>query len=540
MRQERPSEGPTDSHSVTFLGEFSKKLVTNTFFNFVGRFWSFVVTLLLTPYLLSRLTVGEFGTWVLLSVFVGSFNLLDLGLGSAFTKYVSQYHAHRDFPRINAVLFSGVLFYTVFGVGLVALGMALEGILFSIFRIDVPPMVYPLVLVAFAINNIALMLLATLKGMQRMDQSNAVEIAMSVPALVGTVFFLESGWGMLGLAVNSVLLATMMALAAWRSMRRVEPEVGLAWLPDRALFKEMFAYGAKLQFSRLGGLVCFQMDKLIISRFLGVAAVSFYEVASRLTLFMRALPLVMISALIPATSELGARNDRARIEKAYMLASKYVVMATVALMGFVVIEADSLLRLWLGEGFSQSVILVQVLAIGYSVNVMGGAASQTGAGVGRSEFDMKGMVLLTIVNPILSLVLVREYGAPGAAAGTSIALLVATAYLVFLFHRDYLGDSAAKLIRDVHLRPWVAGLSATAVIWAFHGTVPAVVELGQARLLIPVKIAIDFLVFAPAYVLLLVGLRHVTAIDWRNLTGLMSFGFEFVRHPLRERVKIYR
>ena len=134
----------------------------------------------------------------------------------------------------------------------------------------------------------------------------------------------------------------------------------------------------------------------------------------------------------------------------------------------------------------------------------------------------------------------REYGAPGAAAGTSIALLVAAAYLVFLFHRDYLGDSAAKLIRDVHLRPWVAGLSATAVIWAFHGAVPAVVELGQPRLLIPVKIAIDFFVFAPAYVLLLVGLRHVTAIDWRNLTGLMSFGFEFVRHPLRERVKIYR
>ncbi len=540
MRQERPTEGPADSHSVTFLGEFSKKLVTNTFFNFVGRFWSFVVTLLLTPYLLSRLTVGEFGTWVLLSVFVGSFNLLDLGLGSAFTKYVSQYHTQRDYPRINAVLFSGVLFYTVFGVGLVALGMALEGILFGIFRIDVPPMVYPLVLVAFAINNIALMLLATLKGMQRMDQSNAVEIAMSVPALVGTVFFLESGWGMLGLAVNSVLLATMTALAAWRSMRRVEPEVGLAWRPDPALFKEMFAYGAKLQFSRLGGLVCFQVDKLIISRFLGVAAVSFYEVASRLTLFMRALPLVMISALIPATSELGARNDRARIEKAYMLASKYVVMATVALMGFVVIEADSLLRLWLGQGFGQSVILVQVLAIGYGINVMGGAASQTGAGVGRPEFDMKGMVLLTIVNPILSLFLVREYGAPGAAAGTSIALLVAAAYLVFLFHRDYLEDSAAKLIRDVHLRPWVAGLSATAVIWAFHGTVPAVVELGQARLLIPVKIAIDFLVFATAYVLLLVGLRHVTAIDWRNLTGLMSFGFEFVRHPLRERVKIYR
>ena len=37
------------SGSVTFLGEFSAKLVTNTFFNLLGRCWSFLVALLLTP-----------------------------------------------------------------------------------------------------------------------------------------------------------------------------------------------------------------------------------------------------------------------------------------------------------------------------------------------------------------------------------------------------------------------------------------------------------------------------------------------------------
>ena len=99
------SKGGDDfSNSVTFLGDFSKKLVTNTFFNFVGRFWSFLVILLLTPYILSRLSVSEFGVWVLLSVFVGTFNLLDLGLGSSFIKYISQYHAQQDRGRINRVL----------------------------------------------------------------------------------------------------------------------------------------------------------------------------------------------------------------------------------------------------------------------------------------------------------------------------------------------------------------------------------------------------------------------------------------------------
>lgn len=528
------------SNSVTFLGDFSQKLVTNTFFNFVGRFWSFLVILLLTPYILSRLNVSEFGVWILLSVFAGTFNLLDLGLGSSFIKYISEYQTHQDRDRINRALCLGLIFYGAFGIGVMVLGHLLRPFLFDVFRIEAEPTVYLLVLISFSINNIALMLLSTLKGLQRMDQSNAVEIKMSLPNLIGTIVFLEAGLGMLGLALNAVFVAVVTTLTAWWTLRRVDPEIRVEWYLDRDLLKEMFGYGAKLQVSRLGGLVCFQIDKLIISRFISVAAVSFYEVSSRLTLFMRALPLVMISALIPATSELGVRNDRGRILKAYILASKYVVMLTVAMIAFVIIEADSLLRLWLGDGFERSVILVQVLAIGYGVNVMGGAASQTGAGVGRPEFDMKGTVLLTIINPILSLLLVQRFGAAGAAAGTSVALIIAAAYLVTLFHRDYLGNSAPPIFWDIHFRPWVAAVLAVISVWGVHQLLPVLSQMGQVRYLTPAKIVIDLAVFAAAYLFSLVGLRHITPIDRRNLTGLLSFGMEFVRHPLRERVKIYR
>ena len=131
----------------------------------------------------------------------------------------------------------------------------------------------------------------------------------------------------------------------------------------------MFSYGAKIQVSRFGSLVCFQVDKLIISRVLGIASVSFYEVSSRLTSFMRAVPLVMVSALIPATSELGARNNRDMIRRTYYLSSKYVAMVTVAMVAYIVLEARSAVYLWIGNGFEQSVILIQILAIGYGMNV---------------------------------------------------------------------------------------------------------------------------------------------------------------------------
>jgi peptidoglycan biosynthesis protein MviN/MurJ (putative lipid II flippase) len=183
---------------------------------------------------------------------------------------------------------------------------------------------------------------------------------------------------------------------------------------------------------------------------------------------------------------------------------------------------------------------VQILAIGYGVNVLGGAASQTGAGVGRPEFDMRSTLLLIVLNPILSIVLVRQFGTAGAAAGTSLALIIAAGYLLMTFHRNYIEKPVRSVLQDVYLRPMAAGLLANFAVLGFHRVLPPFAAWETVRYLVPVKIAVDFIIFAPIYIVLLVALRQVTAIDWRNFTGLMAFGFEFLRHPFRERVKIYR
>ena len=531
---------PPDHKPVTLQGEFSKKLVTNTLFNLLGRCWSFLLALLLTPYILTHLDVREFGTWVVLSIFISSFNLFDLGLGSSFVKFIAEYYTHDDFDRINRAFFSGLVFYSCFGILLVVVGLLLEKPLFSLFHVSDASQAYFLVLLSCALSNLAGMCLSVFKGIQRMDKSNSLEIKISIVNAIGTILFLQSGWGMLGLAMNAVVNALFAVLLTWWTLRRMMPTISLAWHFDGKLLRNMFGYGIKMQVSQIGGLICFRVDKLIVSWFLGIASVSFYEVSSRLTSFMRALPHVMISALIPATSELGARNDRAKILQTYLLVSKYVAMVTIAMVAFLVLEARSVITFWLGNGFENSVILVQILAIGYGANVLGGAASQTGAGVGRPEFDMRSTVLLSLLSPIFSILLVRQFGAAGAAAGSSLAFVIATVYLLLVFHRNYVQNSVRTVFRDVYLRPIAAGVFADLAVLGFHKLTPQLVSWETVRYLVPIKMAADFGIFAPLYIVLLVTFRQVTAIDWNNFVGLMSFSSEFLRHPLRERVKIYR
>jgi O-antigen/teichoic acid export membrane protein len=215
-------------------------------------------------------------------------------------------------------------------------------------------------------------------------------------------------------------------------------------------------------------------------------------------------------------------------------------MVTVALATFLILDADSLVKLWLGPGFEQSAFLIQILAIGYGANVLGGTASQIGAGVGRPEFDMRSTILLSVINPILSIALVQKFGAPGAAAGTALALITATVYLLVVFHRNYMGGSFWAVLRDIYIRPIVSGAVSLVAVAGFNDVVPGVRALADTRYLIPLKLAMDFVIFLPVYGVLLVAFRQVSIIDWNNFQWFMAFGLEFLRHPFRERVKIYR
>jgi O-antigen/teichoic acid export membrane protein len=530
--------------SITFLGDFSRKLIANTFFNFLGRFWSFAATIVLTPFMLRYLSDTQFGVWAILSILLNVTGLLDLGLGSSFVKFISAYYTHEDYERINKVLFSGLIFYALHGALFVAVGLVLKPIAFSIFHLSGMTGLantYFYVLIACVIGNFGTMFASVFRGVQRMDKANAIDMGLSIVNVIGTVIVLAANLGLPGLGLNAIANAILSVVVAWYTVRRAIPEISLGFHFDWKLFKEMFTYGTQILVSRVGGLACFQFDKLIVGGFLGVATVKIYEVSARMATLMRNFPLLMMSAVIPAASELGVRNEKEKIIRTYVVTSKYVALITIGLVGFMVLEADSILRLWLGEHFDgRSVILLQILAIGYGANVLGGAASQIGAGVGRPEFDMQSTILLTVLSPILGIALVQQFGAPGAAAGTAIALIISAAYLLIMFHRKYVETPVEGMFRDIHIRPVASGLIAILAATAFHHAAPALDSWRLVRYLIPAKLALDFVIFAPIYLIFLMVLRQITAMDRKNFMGLVNFGLEFLRHPFRERVKIYR
>ncbi len=414
----------------------SHKLVRNTIFNSLGRTSGLLGVLLITPYVVAMLGPRMFGLWSLVLVLTGYLELLDVGLRPAFMRYVAQFHHHEDEQGINRLLTSGFVFAA--GAALIVLSLTVIFIQPLLRRMNVgvdlfaaASVVIPLAVVAFGIAAVYRLLEAVIWGLQRMDVSNGVAIGVTVLQLLGTVIALQGGYGLVGLVIARGL-ATLagtgfLAFGLWRLSPRLR--LGYRYL-RRSSLESLLRYGAKIQVTKLAELAILHGDKLFLGYFVGLPAVAFYELASRIVQGTKFLSVMITSAIVPAASELDASGDRDALRRLYRRASKYLVIAAAPLNLFPAAVAPWLVLAWLGTGYEPVVMVLQALAIGHFAHVLTASGTTIARGIGLPEVETRYALLLMVLNLSLSLAFISRLGFTGVLFATPLALILGSTYFL--------------------------------------------------------------------------------------------------------------
>jgi O-antigen/teichoic acid export membrane protein len=419
----------------------SQKIIRNTIFNIIGRFWGILVTIFLTPYIIHHIGIERFGIWALIGVFTGYFGLLDFGVGSSFVKYIAEFYTKKDYDRINQIVNTGFIFYSLFAIVIVTLAWFLINPLLTFFKIsphlyNEASFVFLLGIILFAISNSLNVFSAIQAGLQRMDISNKVGIVVSLPMIIGTIFFLEAGYGLPGLMVNNAIILVISSVTNIIIAFKILPELKFNLFSfSKEAFKKLFGFGYKLQTSKIASLLHFQMDKILLAYFLNIGFVAYYTVAAQIVSKVRQIPLMLISAILPAASELEAKTDKESLYALYFRSTKYVVLIGLPVSLLIILLANPFIDLWLGKGFEKSVLTLQILMIGYFFNIMIGPGFFILNGIGKPQYGMRSSILAAILNLALSILLVIKIGYFGVVIGTLTAMIIAASYFISMFHQ---------------------------------------------------------------------------------------------------------
>lgn len=511
---------PNNLQKQHLYPSISEKIIRNTIFNTIGRFWGILVALILIPYIIHHIGVERYGIWAIVGVITGYFGLLDFGVGTSFVKYISEYYTKEDFKSLNQVVNTGFVFYSLFGGAIIVLGFLLVGLLLKFFNIpnkfyDEALFVFILGIIIFAVSNAVSAFGAIQGGLQRMDISNKVAIAVSIPMVIGTIYFLESGYGLSGLMVNNAIILVISSVVNVAIAFRILPE--LKFNPfsfNKKMFKKLFSFGIKVQVARVEDVFTFQTDKLLISHFLGIGLVTYYQLGGTIINKVRGLPLLLISAIVPAASELDAKEDKKKICDLYSRGTKYLAVAGIPLLAFVFLTAPLIMLIWMGEGYEKSVLVIQILAPCYLINFLTGMGTSIALGIGKPEFHMKAGAFQLILNIILSIILVIVIGFVGVVIATLVSLSLSSIWFMEMFHK-HLRYSLLDFARKTFIFPLIISLFAGSIILSFNYAIN-LINLPSSRLLSLGILTTEAIIFITVYILAILKTNYLDNYD-KNL-----------------------
>lgn len=435
------------------LRQFVKNLSSNWAIYFVSAAISF----LLTPYIIHVLGKAAYGVWILVGSFSGYLGLFDFGIGYAVVRFVARYQKTGETDKRNAIVATAFYGATLLAVVVMAATIYIMAHAASFFEIPADlvtqsQVVIFLIGVSIAVGfPLAIFSEALAGGLYRYDLFNTVAIAMAFLRGALTVLFLELGYGLIGLGAAALIGSLLGYLWRMRMLYKLLPDLSIhPRLLDRSIFKEVGNYSLYSFVLLLSGRIAFYSDSFVVGFFRGVEDVAIFGIAAKLVEYLRQLVFTMSKLFSPVISRYDPDLDQASLRRLFYDGSRFNLLFSLPLSLVLFFWGGPFIRLWVGEGFASSIIILQVLLIGHLLSFVQGIGGELLLGVGRHRnFSILSMVA-ALANVILSIILVKSVGLVGVAWGTTIPLgLLSVSYLPFAAVKVVGGSMRSFLIEAV-------------------------------------------------------------------------------------------
>lgn len=401
------------------------------------------LTLISYPVYLKFLGYADYGLWMILSTIVTLCQIGSLGIAPAVSKLVAEESGRANRAGAQHYVEAAISTVTVLGLAMVLVLFFCRTLILQ--HIDLTPRtahliatLIPVVLILSFYAFLAEVFGAVLMGLGRMDLSSSIQTGGQFVAFGSSIILLRLGQGVMALAVGTVIsliaVQILTTVAVWRvGGLKLLPGLRLDWGRARALFRlasVVFATSAASAFF-------FPLNKLLLSSYVGLAAVPVYEIACTSSMRLRAFFEMALRPIMPALSHAVSFDPHALKSELQQVNRKAgrVLLAASAVFGTVMLLADSILQVWLHNSPKQAMAgPLRIMLAGAFLSLLGVPAYYALLGLGKAGVLFWSHVVQSATNLAVvmachwlgySLSLTLLLAASSGAMGVSTCFLVA-------------------------------------------------------------------------------------------------------------------
>lgn len=417
--------------------------------------------LIYTPWMISKIGQSNYGLYTLATSFITMF-LIDFGMSSAVTRFLSVYNARKDqigvnnflgvvyklYIFIDAIIFV-VLLVVYFFIGHIYNNLPANEL--QIFKV-----LYVIVglfsVISFPFTNLNGILIAYEKFIQlklcdMIQKIGTVIIMVMVLVCNGNVYSLVAVNAVVGLAVIAIKLVVI---------RKDTPvKINFRFF-SKGVLKQIFGFSVWTTVSSIMQRLIFNISPTIIAAVsvTGSVGVAVFGLGSTIEGYIYMFAAAISGMFMPKVSKIivSENKDKDLLQLMIRIGHLQAVLIGFVIIGFISFGRSFIIDIWHKPDFELSYICAVLMIIPSFFHMPMEIANTALVVEGRVKLQAFVMIIMGLVSLCSSLVLSRLYGAVGAAIAIFAAYMVRTILFAVIYYkvlrinmRQFLKEVFAKL-----------------------------------------------------------------------------------------------
>lgn len=409
---------------------------------------SILIGLAYTPVMIRLLGKSEYGLYNTVSSTIAALGILNLGFNSGYIRFYSKYKKAGDHEAISSL--NGLFLLIFLFIGFIGLccGLFLVNHLELVFKEGLTEQEYAIARVLMLLLTVNLAVAFPMSVFQNIISAHERFIFLKSVSILKTVL--------------SPLVTLPLLLAGFRSIAMVAVALAIAVFTDliylyyvlvklknrfvfhgfeKGIIAGLFAYSGFIALNTIVDQINWNIDKILLGRFIGTEAVAVYSVGYSLYAYYMTFSTSISSVFTPRIHSmvLATADDppeqRRRLTELFVKVGRiqFLLLGLIA-SGMIFFGMPFITVYWAGAGYSESYHVALLLTLPATIALTQNVGIEIQRAENKHWFRSIAYFVMALINLVLSIYLCQRYGAIGSALGTALSLVFGNGLIMNIYY----------------------------------------------------------------------------------------------------------
>jgi O-antigen/teichoic acid export membrane protein len=355
----------------------SNRVIYNTLILYAKMILTVGITLYSVRLILNALGASDYGIYNVVGGVISALSFLQGAMTVSTQRYMSYYRGTQDISKQETIFGSSVILHFGLGLFIILILFFIQPLIFSHFlnipeeRISIAGTIYYFMSFSMFCTVMSVPFIASLNARENMLYIAVIGIVQVLLTLLLAVYLSFSSMDRLllyGAGSCLVQFVTLILYVIYCTKKYEECNIRSIRTPNKKVTKELLSFTGWNTFGALSGICKSQGVAIVLNLFMGTVVNAAYGIANQISNQLNFFSSTMLRAINPQIMQSEGANNRERMLRLSIIASKFGFYLIALFAIPVMFEISSILSWWLKSVPDNTAMFCQMILLSIMIN----------------------------------------------------------------------------------------------------------------------------------------------------------------------------